>query len=128
MPGNLLSVLLVDDDQYAGDIFRLIMEHHSVPFVVVENADAALEYLKTRSPDVIMLDLFLPGMDGYRALDAIRNLPHIQDCKIVATTSYYTAATQHEVMQRGFDGYIPKPFVPNELVAYLEKLASGTRQ
>lgn len=123
MPEQSPSVLLVDDDPYTCDLFRLILEHHGLPFNIFQTPTDALEYLKTQRPDIIVVDLFLPGIDGYRTHDAIRRLPDMADCKIVATTSYYTADTHQEVLRRGFDGYIPKPFTASELVSYLEQLA-----
>ena len=119
------SVLLVDDDPYTCDLFKLILEHHGLPYHIFQTPADALEYLKTQRPDIIVVDLFLPGIDGYRTHDAIRRLPDMADCKIVATTSYYTADTQQEVLRRGFDGYIPKPFEAGELVAYLERIAQS---
>jgi len=116
------SVLLVDDDPYTCDLFKLILEHHGLPFSIFQTSADALEYLKTQRPDIIVVDLFLPGIDGYRTLDAIRRLPQLAHSKIVATTSYYTADTQQEVLRRGFDGYIPKPFEASQLVAYLERI------
>lgn len=122
MSAQPMSVMLVDDDPYVGDLFRLVLEHHDWEVVVASSADQALEYFKTASPDIVVLDLFLPDKDGYQTLSAMRALPQSASVLFVATTAYYTLDTQQEVLAYGFDGYIPKPLVPTELVHSLLSL------
>jgi CheY-like chemotaxis protein len=124
MPIEPVSVLLVDDDPHTGAIFELLMQHYQYPFSIVQNAEAALAYLEAHSPDVILIDLFLPGIDGFQTLNQIRSVIKPSTCRIFATTDYYTNDTKREIMQHGFDGYIPKPFVPDSFIAYL----GGTRE
>jgi DNA-binding response OmpR family regulator len=111
--------LLVDDDPHIGAIFELLMRHYCLPFSVARDTEAALDYLRGQSPDIIVVDLFLPGSDGYRALGEISTVVDRSRCRILATTAYYTKDTRDEVLRRGFDGYIPKPFVPDSFLAYL---------
>jgi two-component system, cell cycle response regulator DivK len=113
------SVLLVDDDPYSAHLFHLVLEYHNWVVTTVENADQAIEHLQSNMPDVIVVDLFLPGKDGYQTLDAIRALPQSSRCKIIATTSYYTQGTHHEVLERGFEGYLPKPYEARNLASKL---------
>jgi CheY-like chemotaxis protein len=101
----------------------LVMDHHSLPLKIIHNAEEAIEYLQSNNPDVVVIDLFLPGLDGYRAFEKIRKNDLAREAKIVATTAYYTNDTQQEVLSRGFDGYISKPFVATDLVPYLAGLA-----
>jgi CheY-like chemotaxis protein len=117
-----ISVLLVDDDPDAQAVFELVMRHHKVPFTVVGDAETALDYLETHAPDVVLMDIFLPGLDGYQALDRIRRSALAPNSRIIATTAYYTRDTQQEVMRRGFDGYLSKPF-DDRLIDYLNTLA-----
>ena len=116
-----LSVLLVDDDPYSQEVFELVMTHHNLPYTVVDDAETALDYLQTNIPDVVVMDIFLPGLDGYQALDRIRRTAGISGCRVIATTAYYTRDTQQEVMNRGFDGYVAKPF-DKDLVNYLQTI------
>jgi CheY-like chemotaxis protein len=121
MNGQPLSVLLVDDDFDAQSVFELVMQHHKVPFNIVGDAESALDFLKTHTPDIVVMDIFLPGMDGYQALDRIRRSALASRSRIIATTAYYTNDTQQEVIRRGFDGYVPKPF-DEGLVSYLQRI------
>jgi CheY-like chemotaxis protein len=116
------SVLLIDDDETTANLFKMILEHHQLPLMVVREAASALEYLKTNTPDVIVIDIFLPGMDGYQTLAAIRKNGLAQGINCIATTSYYTTDTKTEALNRGFDGYITKPLEMSKLVPYLKQV------
>ena len=116
-----LSVLLVDDDLDAQSVFELVMQHYNVPFNIVGDAETALDFLKTNTPDIVVMDIFLPGMDGYQALDRIRRTTTASASRVIATTAYYTNDTQQEVIRRGFDGYVPKPF-DEGLVGYFQRI------
>lgn len=122
MSNHPVTVLLVDDDPDAQSVFELVMHHYHVPFTIVGDAESALDYLQTNTPDVVLMDIFLPGLDGYQALDRIRRSALASGSRIIATTAYYTNDTQQEVIQRGFDGYVPKPF-DERLVDYLRQLS-----
>ena len=118
MTKRAITVLLVDDDPDAQTVFELVMQHYNIPFTIVGDAETALDFLKTNTPDVVLMDIFLPGLDGYQALDRIRRTSIASTSRIIATTAYYTNDTQQEVLRRGFDGYVPKPF-DEGLVNYL---------
>ncbi len=106
-----LNVLLVDDDPHSAAIFKLLMEHYGFPHAVAETPLIALDYLNDHKPDVVVIDLFLPGMDGFQAFVRIREMMRGANCRLIATTAYYTNDTYHKVIDFGFDGYIPKPFI-----------------
>ena len=125
MSADSFSVLLVDDDPHVREIFELVMTHHRMPFTVQSDGEAALNYLRTNSPDIVIMDIFLPGIDGFQALKSIRKEAQSPECRVIATTAYYTNDTQQEVLQRGFDGYIPKPFGPETLMNYLADIANS---
>jgi CheY-like chemotaxis protein len=121
MSSTPLSVLLVDDDPHSQAVFELVMQHYNLPFAVVDDAESALDFLQSNTPDVVLMDIFLPGLDGYQALDRIRHMARVADCRVIATTAYYTNDTEQEVLRRGFDGYVSKPFDKN-LVNYLQHI------
>jgi CheY-like chemotaxis protein len=116
------STLLVDDDADTRNIFKMVMEHYQLPLKITANADEALDYLKSHTPEVIVLDIFLPGLDGYQILNRIRKESLAPAAKMVATTAYHTADTPQAVTSRGVHGYLPKPLNSLTLVSYLEQL------
>lgn len=117
-----MSVLLVDDDPHVCAIFELVMKHHKLPLKIMGDAESALSYLMSNTPDVVVMDIFLPGIDGYQALERIRKNALAPGCRIVATTAYHTNDTQQEVVKRGFDGYLEKPFAADTIVPYLQSV------
>lgn len=119
-----LSVLLIDDDADIRNMFQMVMEHHQVDFTAVGSAETAFDYLSQHAPNVIILDIFLPGMDGYQALRQIRQ-QYAPEARIVATTAYYTSDTGRDLEDRGFNGYLLKPVNPTTLIPYLNELVNS---
>ncbi len=120
-----MSILLVDDDPDACALFRMVMKHHNLSAEVLGSAESALEYLQTHNPDIVIMDIFLPGLDGFHALKQIRKASLAPNSRFIATTAYYTDDTEQEVYSRGFDGYIPKPFDAAGLADYLQRVLDG---
>lgn len=122
MSNAQFSVLLIDDDPHVQNVFELVMSHHQLPLTVLSDAESALVYLQDHEPDVIVLDIFLPGLDGYQTLNQMKKNVLAPASCVVATTAYYTNDTEQDVFQRGFDGYLPKPFDSTKLVDYLSQI------
>lgn len=116
------SILLVDDDSDAGNIFDLVLGFHGVETTILQNGEEAIRHLGEKHYDIVILDLFLPGIDGYKTLERIRTAGLDQMAKFVATTAYYTRDTVHEVMDRGFDAYLEKPFAADNLLNSLVEI------
>lgn len=112
-----LSVLLVDDDPSTRHLFETVLGYHDIRVETVTTEQDAMKYLSTHQPDVIVLDIVLPGKDGYKVLKSLR--PETQ-CPIVATTAYYTSDSIPNFQERGFDGYLLKPIKPESLISYLQ--------
>ncbi len=123
MSNRPITVLLVDDDPDVQSVFEIMMRHYKMSFNIVGDAETAIDFLRSHKPDVVLMDIFLPGMDGYQALDRIRRTSIASNSRIIATTAYYTNDTQQEVINRGFDGYLPKPF-DDGLVGYLRQITA----
>lgn len=120
-----LSVLLLDDDYHTRELFKLVFAHHDLELNTMTTTDAALEYLQTKTPNVVVIDLVMPDMDGYAALEQMRSLPRGSQMRFVATTAYHTSDTAQQVYERGFHGYLPKPFSVEELISKLRSVAQA---
>jgi CheY-like chemotaxis protein len=123
MSEESFSVVLVDDDRITRDIFKMVFENQGLDLTVLEDAETALAYLESHTPDVLVLDIMLPGLDGYQALARIRKNGVARGCRIVATTAYYENDTEMDVIARGFDAFLPKPLRPVNLVEFLRNLS-----
>src|SRR5579859_2541648 len=121
MDAKPISVLLVDDDQDTQTMIHAVMDHYHYHFVVANDAQEAIDYLTHNATDIVLLDIYLPDRNGYDTLKIIRNDTRSQ-AKIIAITAYYTDETPTEMINRGFDGYLPKPLSPTELGPYIQNL------
>jgi two-component system KDP operon response regulator KdpE len=119
--------MLVDDDPDTQQIIRLIMNHHQYPLIIAPDAQTALNEISSGkdSPDVVMLDIYLPDGNGFDTLKAIRKAAHGRLPKIVAITAYYNSEVENEMVARGFDGFLRKPLSALQLVPYLQSLVGS---
>lgn len=117
-----ISVLYVDDNPSWRRVFEATMAYYEWDFTIMEDAASALRYLEHKVPDIVVIDLVMPGMSGYQAFEKIRQMK--LDCSVVATTAHYSTETADEIRKMGFDGYLEKPFSVSTVVDYLRKIAS----
>ena len=80
-----------------------------------EDAAGTLEKVRVFQPDVALIDIGLPGMDGYRLAQALRERPHARDLRLIALTGYGQAEDQRKALEAGFDLHLTKPVDPDRL-------------
>ena len=108
------KILVVDDDHKIVDIVRLYLEKDGYRVLVAYDGLEALELARQKRPDLIVLDLMLPGMDG---LDVCRILRTETEVPIIMLTARTTEEDKLVGLELGADDYVTKPFSPRELVA-----------
>lgn len=81
-----------------------------------------LHAIRKQMPDLVLLDINMPGMDGYQVLDEIRNDPDIAHLPIVALTANGLQGSRQECLEAGFDEYIAKPITRQELTQRIEEV------
>ncbi len=119
------TILVVDDEPRIVELTRDYLEHAGFEVVAASDGPAALEAARTRPPDLVVLDLGLPGLDG---LDVARALPgRDSDVPIVMLTARDDEVDQLLGLELGADDYITKPFSPRELVARVQRRAPPRR-
>jgi CheY-like chemotaxis protein len=82
---------------------------------VANDGPAALEAVKDYSPEVVILDIGLPGLDGYRVARELRSMPHMKQARLIALTGYGQPEDRRIAMDAGFDDYLVKPVPPEAL-------------
>ena len=134
MSDNALSevrVLAVDDDADALTLVREILETAGAQVFTAASAPAALAVLEEQSPDVLISDLGMPGMDGFELIQRVRTLTNEKkDIPAAALTAYARSEDRAKALRTGFEMHLAKPIDPSELVAAVVSLArrrSGTR-
>jgi CheY-like chemotaxis protein len=103
------SILIVDDNPDNVDLARIVLAAEGWEVRTAEDAAQALEALKTYHPDLILMDVQLPGMDGLALTRRLRAEPACEDISIVALTAYAMRADEEKARAAGCDGYISKP-------------------
>ena len=116
------TVLLVDDEDALRKVMKDLLEREG--FVVVEAADGvqALDQVDRIAPDVIVLDLNLPGLDGYGVLSHLRSRPATQSIPVLVLTAKGDEDNEVRVFELGADDFITKPFRARALAARLDSL------
>jgi len=107
-------VLVVDDNASTRDAIALYLRHAGYAVALAGSGPAALEAAAREAPDLIVLDLMLPGLNG---LDVCRTLRERTDVPIIMVTARTTEQDTLEGLRSGADDYVTKPFSPRELVA-----------
>jgi two-component system, cell cycle response regulator DivK len=89
-----------------------------------ENGEEALTAIAKQRPDLILMDIQLPIMDGYTATRRIKSDPALRSIPIIAVTSYALSREEKKAREAGCDYYVPKPFSPRQLLAKIRQYLS----
>ena len=116
-----VRILIVEDQEDNRQILRDLLG--SVGYEVVEavNGEAALEIAAAQRPDVILMDIQMPLMDGYEATRRIKADPALNKIPIIVVTSYALSGDEEKARAAGCDGYITKPYSPRALLAKIQE-------
>lgn len=103
------KILVVEDKLLNRILIVDILKLNGYEVLEAETGEDALRVLKNHKPDLILMDLQLPLMDGFTALKHIRAIPDLKDIPIVAVTASAMNGDEEDVISKGFNGYISKP-------------------
>lgn len=120
-------VLLTDDDPLVRMIYVQTLRGRGCQVTEARNGVEAVTLAGTLLPDLVLLDLSMPGMDGWQALETLRADPRTRDLVIVALTASGTASVRERALAAGFDGFVIKPFTPQGLLRELEDAYAQAR-
>jgi two-component system, cell cycle response regulator DivK len=121
------SILLVDDFQDGLEMYQEYLTYRGFDVVAARNGEEAIGQARLHRPDVILLDLRMPGMTGIDAMRVLRGDPSFVNTPIVALTAYALESERRLALDAGFDEVIAKPCLPDALVAAIERIRSGWR-
>lgn len=102
-------ILIVDDNPLNLKLITVILELEHYKICTASNAEEALNVLKTIKPDLILMDLQMPGMDGLQLTQQLKSQPQYKDILIIALTAYAMVGDKEKALAAGCDGYISKP-------------------
>lgn len=117
------KILIVDDDPR--NIFALKLTLKARGYAVESStmAQEALEILKACTSYIVLMDMMMPGIDGYEAVRMIRNTPEIKHVPVIAVTAQAMAEDRQKCLEAGADDYVSKPIDVDLLIKAIEKLS-----
>jgi two-component system, cell cycle response regulator DivK len=121
-------ILLVDDYPDALEIWGLYLRSMGYEVVEADDGLKAIHQAHLYKPDIIVLDLELPGITGFEAALRLRESPQTREIPMIAATGYSHVKQLDQARASGFDAIIVKPCEPAALVAEIERLLSRARQ
>ncbi|UFP95038.1 response regulator transcription factor [Gloeobacter morelensis] len=121
-------LLLVDDDPGIRLALQAYLEDEGFGVTTARNAIEGLELAEKHQPDLVITDIMMPQVDGYRFLQKLRALPRFRYTPVVFLTAKGQIADRIQGYRHGCDAYLPKPGDPEELVAIVRNLLDRSRQ
>jgi DNA-binding response OmpR family regulator len=119
-----VSILVVDDEQPLRELVRSYLEREGWRVIVAADGPGALDQARQHAPDVVVLDLMLPGLDG---LEVCRRLRAFSDAYVIMLTARAEEIDRIVGLEVGADDYLTKPFSPRELVARIRAMLRRPR-
>ena len=130
----MTTVLIAEDNEVNRELLRELLEMRNYTVIEACNGEEALQKISQERPDILLLDLGMPVLDGFGTIRKIREHPRLASLPVLAVTAYAMRGDQEKILGSGFDGYLSKPVHAATLDRELERLLnrngpeSGTRQ
>ena len=119
-----LRILVADDEPALLRLLEFVLGRRGYVIQGVSNGDAAIDVLKSECPDLAILDVMMPGRDGFEVLTFIRETDHLAGLPVVLLTARAQLDDIQQGLSLGADAYLAKPFDPEELLSVVESLVS----
>lgn len=124
-----MKVLLIDDDEDIRSLGQLSLEDiGQFETVIAASAREGIELAVATLPDLILLDVMMPDMDGFATLEELRSSPELKDIPVIFLTASGRPEDVDSYRRRGALGFIPKPFDPMTLPAQIRELIGAVDQ
>ena len=114
-------ILIVEDNPLNLKLVRDVLTVSGYEVVAAPSGEEGVTLAQTCAPDLVLMDIQLPGIDGYEATRRIRAVPALAAVPIIAVTSYALSGDEAKTRAAGCDGYVAKPFSPRQLLAKIRE-------
>jgi len=125
MPGR--RILVVEDNPLNLQLVRDVLTAFEYDVVEAHSGEEGVDLAGTCSPDLVLMDLQLPGIDGYEALRLLRQDPRLGSVPVVAVTAFAMKEDRERTAREGFDGYLGKPISVRALPEQVSQFLSNGR-
>jgi CheY-like chemotaxis protein len=119
------KILLVEDNEDNRIIYSTVLRHVGYDVVEAEDGEQALAVARSSSPDLILMDISIPKLDGWDVTTRLRGEPGMQDIPIIALTAHALPDDRLRAAKVGFSAYLAKPVEPRAVVAEVRRWLGG---
>ncbi len=128
MPDAKYKVLIIDDDPFVSEIFAPSMKKKGLAVAVASDGLSGLELIKKEPPDIILLDIVMPGMDGYGVLQELKSKPETANIPVIMLSNLAQQEDIERSMSTGADGFLMKhQSLPSEVADKVFQLVTTKR-
>jgi twitching motility two-component system response regulator PilH len=121
----MVKVLIVDDSMTQRQLMSSVLEQFGLTVLVATDGVEAWEQIQRVHPDIVVLDIIMPRMNGYEVCRKIKTDPTLHSLPVVMCSSKTEEFDRYWGMKQGADAYLSKPFQPKELLSTIQKLLKG---
>jgi two-component system cell cycle response regulator DivK len=114
------KILIVEDNEKNRILLKDLLAYSGYEVIEAENGEEGIKRAKEGKPDLILMDISMPVMNGFTALKKIRDDSELKDIIVIALTSSAMARDKEKVLKTGFDLYLTKPFNTRKLIEIVE--------
>jgi len=118
------TILVIEDHEDNRRIMRDLLMSAGYEVIEAVTGEEGVTAAETHRPDLILMDVQLPGLDGYEATRRIKANPSLQKVPVIIVTSYALSGDDVKAFEAGCDAYVSKPFSPRELLAKIREFLS----
>jgi len=123
--GSSQKILVVEDNQDNRELVVKVLKINGYQVIEAVDGEEAIEKTKTESPDLILMDLFIPKIDGYEVTKRLKSDRDLKHIPVIALTAHAMKGDMEVALAAGCDGYIPKPIDVRELPKQIEYFLKG---
>lgn len=121
----LAKILYIEDNEANRMLMRFMLEPHGYELLEAEDAEAGLRMAAEQRPELILMDLQLPGMDGITARKKLKENQETRDIKVIAVTSFAMKDDREKALAAGFEDFVSKPIDTEQIIETIKKQLRG---
>ncbi|MEN8154434.1 MAG: response regulator [Acidobacteriota bacterium] len=122
------NILVIEDNEQNLYLITYILEKRGHTIISAMDGESGIKTAGKVKPDIILLDIQLPGMDGYEVAKRLKSIPELNDIPIVAVTSYAMVGDREKALESGCTGYIEKPINPETFTEEVESYLKNRKE
>ena len=120
-------ILIMEDDDDTQGMVRFLLEYKGYEVMVAKDGKHGLEMAHQEKPDLILLDLAMPEVDGWMVAQTLKGDPETKAIPVIAVTAYTMSSDRRKALNAGCDGFIAKPMNVPDFIAEIEKFLGNRK-